>query len=101
MTVDLVRDANGMCSSNGWKSFIEDNCISIHDFLLFRYEGNMSFAVSVFDTTGCEKKYDFTSLARRMAVDDSKHCLSFFFCLVKSYFKKKTFDFYVFACSAI
>uniref|UniRef100_A0A803L9K2 TF-B3 domain-containing protein n=2 Tax=Chenopodium quinoa TaxID=63459 RepID=A0A803L9K2_CHEQI len=45
-----------MVFSDGWKQFVRDNGVETNDFLVFRFVGDSSFEVSVFDKSGCEKE---------------------------------------------
>lgn len=41
--------------TTGWPKFIEGNCLVEGEFLVFEYEGNMHFRVSVFGLNSVEK----------------------------------------------
>ncbi|KAE8773157.1 B3 domain-containing protein [Hordeum vulgare] len=52
--VEVVFDADGhMYLDRGWKQFVRAYDLGIGYFLVFRYDGNATFAVKVFDTTMC------------------------------------------------
>ncbi|KAE8814384.1 B3 domain-containing protein [Hordeum vulgare] len=56
--VEVVLDANGrMYLDRGWKQFVRAYDLGIGYFLVFRYDGNATFAVKVFDTTMCLRHY--------------------------------------------
>ncbi|KAE8782402.1 B3 domain-containing protein [Hordeum vulgare] len=56
--VEVVFDANGrMYQDRGWKQFVRAYDLGIGYFLVFRYGGNATFAVKVFDTTMCRRRY--------------------------------------------
>uniref|UniRef100_A0A1D1ZEQ8 B3 domain-containing protein Os11g0197600 n=1 Tax=Anthurium amnicola TaxID=1678845 RepID=A0A1D1ZEQ8_9ARAE len=58
--VDLVRDNDtGISFQKGWEVFVSDHNLKTGDFLLFRYDGDLSFTVLVFDPTACEKEDTF------------------------------------------
>ena len=40
---------------DGWEVFVSDHAISLGDFLVFFYDGNVGFNVKVYGTMGCEK----------------------------------------------
>ncbi|KAJ4966218.1 hypothetical protein NE237_018067 [Protea cynaroides] len=42
---------------NGWQGFMEYHSISVGDFLLFRYDGNSTFSVFIFNQGACEIDY--------------------------------------------
>ncbi|KAM3379415.1 B3 domain-containing protein REM7 [Capsicum galapagoense] len=41
----------------GWAAFVEQHDLQLGDMLVFRYEGNMEFEVSIFDSTHCDREY--------------------------------------------
>ncbi|KAE8820243.1 B3 domain-containing protein [Hordeum vulgare] len=56
--VEVVFDADGrMYLDRGWKHFVRAYDMGIGYFLVFRYDGNATFAVKVFDTTMCRRRY--------------------------------------------
>ncbi|XP_077224516.1 putative B3 domain-containing protein Os04g0347400 isoform X2 [Tasmannia lanceolata] len=48
---------NGVFFEEGWEDFVEDHGLCSGDILVFRFEGNMVFHVTIFDETACEKNY--------------------------------------------
>ncbi|XP_077224751.1 putative B3 domain-containing protein Os04g0347400 isoform X2 [Tasmannia lanceolata] len=48
---------NGVFFEDGWEDFVADHGLCSGDILVFRYEGNMVFYVTIFDITACEKIY--------------------------------------------
>ncbi|KAE8795896.1 b3 domain-containing protein [Hordeum vulgare] len=56
--VEVVFDTNGsMYLDRGWKQFVCACDLQHGYFLVFRYNGNATFAVKVFDTTMCRRRY--------------------------------------------
>ncbi|KAE8792674.1 B3 domain-containing protein [Hordeum vulgare] len=56
--VEVVFDTDGsMYLDRGWKQFVRAYDLRIGYFLVFRYDGNATFAVKVFDTTMCRRRY--------------------------------------------
>ncbi|KAE8769280.1 B3 domain-containing protein [Hordeum vulgare] len=56
--VEVVLDADGrIYLDRGWKQFVRAYDLGIGYFLVFRYDGNATFAVKVFDTTMCRRRY--------------------------------------------
>ncbi|KAE8793914.1 B3 domain-containing protein [Hordeum vulgare] len=56
--VEVVFDADGcMYLDHGWKQFVRAYDLGIGYFLVFRYDDNATFAVKVFDTTMCRRRY--------------------------------------------
>ncbi|KAE8790728.1 B3 domain-containing protein [Hordeum vulgare] len=57
--VEVAFDADGrMYLDRGWKQFVRAYNLGIMYFLVFRYDGNATFAVKVFDTTMCRRRYE-------------------------------------------
>ncbi|KAI4327515.1 hypothetical protein L6164_019965 [Bauhinia variegata] len=54
--VKLARTADDLLFHKGWKNFAQDHSLAAGDFLVFRYIGDSSFGVSIFDETGCERE---------------------------------------------
>lgn len=42
--------------TDGWKSFVSEQCIEVGDILVFRHVGNVHFAVKIFGPSGGEKQ---------------------------------------------
>uniref|UniRef100_A0A8I6XAE2 TF-B3 domain-containing protein n=1 Tax=Hordeum vulgare subsp. vulgare TaxID=112509 RepID=A0A8I6XAE2_HORVV len=56
--VEVVFDTDGsMYLDRGWKQFVRAYDLRIGYFLVFRYDGNATFAVKVFNTTICRRCY--------------------------------------------
>uniref|UniRef100_A0A8I6WUM7 TF-B3 domain-containing protein n=1 Tax=Hordeum vulgare subsp. vulgare TaxID=112509 RepID=A0A8I6WUM7_HORVV len=56
--VEVVFDADSrMYLDRGWKQFVRAYDLGIGYFLVFRYDSNITFAVKVFDTTMCRRRY--------------------------------------------
>ncbi|KAE8777650.1 B3 domain-containing protein [Hordeum vulgare] len=56
--VEVVFDADGrMYLDRGWMQFVRAYDLGIRYFLVFRYDGKATFAVKVFDTTMCWRRY--------------------------------------------
>ncbi|KAE8786254.1 B3 domain-containing protein [Hordeum vulgare] len=56
--VEVVFDADGrMYLDRGWKQFVRAYDLGIGYFLVFRYDGNATFAMKVSDTTMCRRRY--------------------------------------------
>lgn len=51
----MVR-IEGQRMGDGWEEFVKENELHIGEFLLFRYEGNRVFDVTVFQTAECERE---------------------------------------------
>ncbi|XP_077224926.1 B3 domain-containing protein REM10-like isoform X2 [Tasmannia lanceolata] len=70
---------NGVFFEEGWEDFVADHGLSSGDILLFRYEGNMVFDVTVFDKTACDRRYpplvlkDDKKMQKQRERKDEKH----------------------------
>ena len=53
----LKKANNNISFCNGWQNFVEYHSICYSYFLVFRYEGNSSFHVLIFDKTTSEIQY--------------------------------------------
>ncbi|CAK7355254.1 unnamed protein product [Dovyalis caffra] len=54
--VKLTKTTNDWLFQNGWVNFVQDHGLEEADFLVFQYEGNSSFKVTIFTKTGCERE---------------------------------------------
>ncbi|KAK7833773.1 b3 domain-containing transcription factor vrn1 [Quercus suber] len=52
--VDLKKSDNNIWFCNGWQDFVEYHSICYGYILVFKYEGNSSFHVLIFDKTATE-----------------------------------------------
>uniref|UniRef100_A0A8I6WK16 TF-B3 domain-containing protein n=1 Tax=Hordeum vulgare subsp. vulgare TaxID=112509 RepID=A0A8I6WK16_HORVV len=56
--VEVAFDTDGsMYLDRGWKEFVHAYDLRHGHFLVFRYDNNATFAVKVFDTTMCRRRY--------------------------------------------
>ncbi|KAE8796184.1 B3 domain-containing protein [Hordeum vulgare] len=56
--VEVVFDTDGiMYLDRGWKQFVRAYDLPHGYFLVFRFYDNVTFAVKVFDTTMCQRRY--------------------------------------------
>ncbi|KAJ1687364.1 hypothetical protein LUZ63_018754 [Rhynchospora breviuscula] len=53
---ELVRN---LTFQSGWKDFVIANSIKANDLLVFKYNRESSFAVQIFDPSGCERSSSF------------------------------------------
>ncbi|XP_072959260.1 B3 domain-containing protein Os01g0723500-like [Typha angustifolia] len=58
--VELVKDMKGTFLASGWENFVKDHTLKEHEFLVFRYDGDLNFTVLIFDTTACEREDVFS-----------------------------------------
>ncbi|XP_057963541.1 B3 domain-containing protein Os11g0197600-like isoform X2 [Malania oleifera] len=73
--VKLTQVAGCTYIQDGWQQFFKDNCLGDNEFLLFRYDGNMSFDVQIFDKSGCERVLD-ASITRKHQISALPHVKS-------------------------
>ncbi|KAL6184236.1 hypothetical protein ACLB2K_045640 [Fragaria x ananassa] len=52
---EVESTENGMFFHNGWECFVKDHHLELGDFLIFRYDGESKFSVTIYDRSACEK----------------------------------------------
>ncbi|TXG64401.1 hypothetical protein EZV62_011395 [Acer yangbiense] len=57
-TVEMNSTKNGVFMEDGWQQFLRDNSLTDKHFLVFNYDGNMSFSVQIFEPDAVERVYD-------------------------------------------
>ncbi|KAJ3685484.1 hypothetical protein LUZ61_014648 [Rhynchospora tenuis] len=57
--IEVLKSENKLSLKSGWISFVTANEIYKNDLLVFKYRGNSSFNVLIFDPSGCEKVTSF------------------------------------------
>ncbi|CAM8938456.1 unnamed protein product [Rhodiola kirilowii] len=57
--VRFEHNEDGLFFTDGWKDFVKDNELDSGDFLVFRYDNEMVFKVTIYDHTSCEKEAAF------------------------------------------
>ncbi|PIA47523.1 hypothetical protein AQUCO_01400277v1 [Aquilegia coerulea] len=58
----------GLCFEDGWDDFSTAHDLQDGDFLVFKHEGDLTFYVTVFDPSECEKEYPSVNVTN----DDQK-----------------------------
>ncbi|KAJ1690150.1 hypothetical protein LUZ63_014305 [Rhynchospora breviuscula] len=58
--IEVLKSENKLSLKSGWRNFVTANKIDENDLLVFKYSGNSSFDVVIFDPNGCEKVVSFT-----------------------------------------
>ncbi|KAJ8450837.1 hypothetical protein Cgig2_032462 [Carnegiea gigantea] len=53
--ITLRNTNNGTYLEDGWEKVVKDNFLGDHEFLLFRYDGDMCFNLQIFEKNGCER----------------------------------------------
>ncbi|KAH7575180.1 hypothetical protein JRO89_XS02G0058500 [Xanthoceras sorbifolium] len=56
-TVQINKTDDGVFMEDGWQQFLRDNSLKDRHFLVFTYDGDMSFIVKIFELNGCERDY--------------------------------------------
>ncbi|XP_042494948.1 B3 domain-containing protein Os11g0197600-like [Macadamia integrifolia] len=59
--VKLNKTTSGTYIEDGWQDFIRDHSIYDDNFLVFGYDGNTCFDVQIFDESGCNRDYLFST----------------------------------------
>ncbi|XP_017969605.1 PREDICTED: B3 domain-containing transcription factor VRN1 [Theobroma cacao] len=54
--VEVERMFDDVVFGNGWQNFVKDHSLADADFVVFRYDGNSTFNVVIFDLSGCERE---------------------------------------------
>ncbi|OMP01581.1 Heat shock protein Hsp90 [Corchorus olitorius] len=67
----ISKKRNKTIMKHGWNRFYKDHCIRDKEFLFFRYNGDMSFNVQIFDISGRERKYVSTSRRAHQATPEA------------------------------
>jgi B3 DNA binding domain len=65
--VGVIKSTGRSTFQSGWKDFVTGNRVEANDFLVFKYSGNSSFQVQIFDSSECERTTTF--FARREQTD--------------------------------
>lgn len=59
--MELEKRENDLFIHNhGWQRFVKDHRLQVGDFLVFHYEGESKFKVTIYDRTCCEKDVEVT-----------------------------------------
>lgn len=53
--VELEKVEKGVWIRTGWQEFVRDHSVLEGDFLVFKYDGEVSFDVDIFGRSGCRK----------------------------------------------
>ncbi|XP_049376778.1 B3 domain-containing protein REM10-like [Solanum stenotomum] len=53
----LVKVNDRRLEKGNWKEFVEEHDLQLGDLLIFKYEGDMEFEVSIFDSSHCDREY--------------------------------------------
>ncbi|KAK3005186.1 hypothetical protein RJ639_016428, partial [Escallonia herrerae] len=54
--VEVTKIGNNFFFQDGWRKFLEDNCLEEGDFLVFQYDGCCFFDFKLLGATACEKE---------------------------------------------
>ncbi|KAF5190977.1 cytochrome b6f complex subunit (petM) [Thalictrum thalictroides] len=54
--VEVKRVENDFFFQKGWQEFVKMHSLVMGEFLVFRYDGNSTFKVKLYDHSGCEKE---------------------------------------------
>ncbi|XP_076903299.1 B3 domain-containing protein Os11g0197600-like isoform X2 [Bidens hawaiensis] len=58
---DLAQEPDGLFILNGWATFVRDHFLENGDTLIFKYDGNLSFTLQIFDQSCCQKETAFSA----------------------------------------
>lgn len=71
--VELMQSNNELYFESGWRDFVFDHSIQVGEILVFRYEGQNSFSVQVFDHSACEKESAFSAQPSKSSKEESRN----------------------------
>ncbi|PIA52408.1 hypothetical protein AQUCO_01000344v1 [Aquilegia coerulea] len=54
--VEVKEVENDFFFQSGWQEFVKMHSLVVGEFLVFRYDGNSTFEVKLYDHSGCEKE---------------------------------------------
>lgn len=54
--VELENFGGCFFFQDGWETFVADNGVSLEDFLVFFYDGDLGFDVKIYGISGCQKE---------------------------------------------
>ncbi|KAL5731886.1 hypothetical protein ACHQM5_004571 [Ranunculus cassubicifolius] len=63
--IKVGKTVDGVFLQDGLQKFLTDHSLGNYEFLVFSYQGNMTFAVKIFDMSGCEKQYKLKEPAKK------------------------------------
>lgn len=72
--VELDKDQSGVFLGGGWLQFLSFHGISRGDVVIFRYEGNLVFKISVFGPNGRQKDFK----AKGISIHQGEQAILFF-----------------------
>jgi B3 DNA binding domain len=70
--VGVIKSTGRLTFQYGWKDFVTGNCVEANDLLVFKYSGNSSFQVQIFDSSGCERTTSFSAWREQREVQESR-----------------------------
>ncbi|KAJ4964637.1 hypothetical protein NE237_016486 [Protea cynaroides] len=79
--VKVKKIKDGWFFRKGWSHFVRYHSLKVGEFLVFYYEGNSKFSVTIYDTSACEKE---VPLAKRERNDHEEEKLN-----ITTHFTKK------------
>jgi B3 DNA binding domain len=69
--VGVIKSTGRSTFQSGWKDFVTGNRVEANDLLVFKYSGNSSFQVQIFDSSGCERTSSFFARREQTEVQES------------------------------
>ncbi|KAF3785906.1 B3 domain-containing protein [Nymphaea thermarum] len=74
--VKLLRMGDRIIFEEGWNKFVEENGLDTNDFLVFRYDGELHFTVTIFDKSCVEKSPATPTTPTADVIADEDHLQS-------------------------
>uniref|UniRef100_A0A0E0GZC2 TF-B3 domain-containing protein n=1 Tax=Oryza nivara TaxID=4536 RepID=A0A0E0GZC2_ORYNI len=75
--VELDKDQSGVFLGGGWLQFLSFHGISRGDVVIFRYEGNLVFKISVFGPNGRQKDFKAKGISIHQGTGEQQEAPSF------------------------
>ncbi|KAK6159418.1 hypothetical protein DH2020_006732 [Rehmannia glutinosa] len=76
--VKLEQKKGDIYFVQGWQDFLKHHSLGQQEFLVFKYNGHMSFDVAIYDKNGCEKNYQSIRASRQESASSFTSSFPFF-----------------------
>lgn len=68
-----MQSKDDLYFESGWRDFVFDHSIQVGEILVFRYEGQSSFSVQLFDQSACEKESAFSARPSKYSKEEIRN----------------------------
>ncbi|KAL2254695.1 B3 domain-containing protein Os11g0197600-like [Sesamum indicum] len=83
--VKLLQENGDIYFAEGWQDFVRHHSLGSAEFLLFNYNGKMSFDVVIFGINGCARNYESAAKSGQESVSSFTSTFPFFRYSIKGY----------------